>query len=654
MGKIIGIDLGTTNSCVAVMEGNEPVVITNNEGKRTTPSVIGFLDNGERKIGDPAKRQAITNPLRTIMSIKRFMGIRYSEIATEAEQVPYQVVQGNNDTVRVDIDGRMYTPQEISAIVLQKMKKVAEDYLGQEVTEAVVTVPAYFNDSQRQATKEAGEIAGLTVRRIINEPTAAALAYGMDKHDKDLRIAVYDLGGGTFDISILELGGGVFEVKSTNGDTHLGGDDFDRVIMDWLIAEFKDQEGIDLSKNAEALQRLKEAAEKAKIELSSANSSDINLPYIAFGPSGAKHLVRSLSRAKFEQLAEDLVQRTLVPCRKALEDAGMNINEIDEVILVGGSTRIPRIQEAVEKFFGKRPNKSVNPDEVVALGASIQGGVLTGEVKDVLLLDVTPLSLGIETYGGVFTKLIEANATIPKRASQVFSTAAENQPSVEINVLQGERPMASDNRSIGRFVLDGIPPMRRGEPQIEVTFDIDANGILSVSAKEQKTGKQQTIRIEASTGLSQDEIEKMKAEAEANAAEDKKRRETVDKINEADSVIFQTDKQLKEYGDKIPADNKAKIERALAELKAAHEAKNVEEIAKGLEAVNAAWHEATANMNPNGGAGGPGANPNAGAGFNGNGADPNPNAGKNNNENGGGASDNVTDVEFEEVDNDKQ
>lgn len=633
MSKIIGIDLGTTNSCVAVMEGNEPVVITNNEGKRTTPSVVGFLDNGERKIGDPAKRQAITNPLRTIMSIKRFMGIRYSEIANEAEQVPYKVTKGNNDTVRVDIDGRMYTPQEISAVVLQKMKKVAEDHLGQEVTEAVITVPAYFNDSERQATKEAGEIAGLTVRRIINEPTAAALAYGMDKHDKDLRIAVYDLGGGTFDISILELGGGVFEVKSTNGDTHLGGDDFDRVIMDWLIAEFKAQEGIDLNINAEALQRLKEAAEKAKIELSSANSSDINLPYIAFDSSGAKHLVRSLSRSKFEQLAEDLVQRTLAPCRKALEDAGVSLGEIDEVILVGGSTRIPRIQEAVEKFFGKRPNKSVNPDEVVALGASIQGGVLTGEVKDVLLLDVTPLSLGIETLGGVSTKLIEANSTIPKRASQVFSTAAENQPSVEINVLQGERPMATDNRSIGRFVLNGIPPMRRGEPQIEVTFDIDANGILSVSAKEQKTGKEQSIRIEASTGLSQDEIEKMKSEAEANAEADKKRRATVDKINEADSVIFQTEKQLKDFGDKVPADYKAKIERALTELKAAHQAKNLEGISKGLEAVNTAWHEATANMNPNA---------DAGASDN------------NTDDTTGGTSDNVTDVEFEEVDNDKK
>lgn len=634
MSKIIGIDLGTTNSCVAVMEGNEPVVITNNEGKRTTPSIIGFLDNGERKIGDPAKRQAITNPKRTIMSIKRFMGVRYSEIAQEAGQMPYEVIKGNNDTVRVKIDDREYTPQEISAMVLQKMKKIAEDYLGQEVTEAVVTVPAYFNDSQRQATKEAGEIAGLTVRRIINEPTAAALAYGLDKGDKDMKIVVYDLGGGTFDVSILELGGGVFEVKSTNGDTHLGGDDFDRVIMEWLMQEFKDQEGEDLSQNAEALQRLKDAAEKAKIELSSANSTDINLPYISFGPSGAKHLVRTLTRAKFEQLVDSLVKRTIEPCKQALEDAGMSLADIDEVIMVGGSTRIPAIQEAVEKFFNKKPNRSVNPDEVVALGAAIQGGVLTGDVKDVLLLDVTPLSLGIETMGGVFTKVIEANTTIPSSKSQVFSTAQDNQPSVEINVLQGERPMANQNRSIGRFNLDGIPPMRRGEAQIEVTFDIDANGILKVSAKEKKTGKEQSIRIEASTGLTDDEIQRMKNEAEANAEADKKAREAVDKVNEADSVIFQTEKQLEEYGDKVPADAKANIEGALAKLKEAHQRQDVDAINRELEAVNAAWSAATQNMDPNAQAQ----------------PQQDPNAGSTSDEKGG---DDVTDVEFEEVDADK-
>lgn len=639
MSKIIGIDLGTTNSCVAVMEGNEPVVITNNEGKRTTPSIIGFLDNGERKIGDPAKRQAITNPKRTIMSIKRFMGVRYSEIATEATQMPYEVNKGNNDTVRVKIDDREYTPQEISAMVLQKMKKIAEDYLGQEVTEAVVTVPAYFNDSQRQATKEAGEIAGLKVRRIINEPTAAALAYGLDKGDQDMKIVVYDLGGGTFDVSILELGGGVFEVKSTNGDTHLGGDDFDRVIMEWLMAEFKEQEGEDISQNAEALQRLKDAAEKAKIELSSANSTDINLPYISFGPSGAKHLVRSLSRAKFEQLVDGLVKRTIEPCKQALEDAGMSLSEIDEVIMVGGSTRIPAIQDAVEKFFNKKPNRSVNPDEVVALGAAIQGGVLTGDVKDVLLLDVTPLSLGIETMGGVFTKVIEANTTIPSSKSQVFSTAQDNQPSVEINVLQGERPMANQNRSIGRFNLDGIPPMRRGEAQIEVTFDIDANGILKVSAKENKTGKEQSIRIEASTGLTDDEIQRMKNEAEANAETDKKAREAVDKINEADSVIFQTEKQLEEYGDKIPEDAKANLEAALVKLKEAHQRQDVDAINRELEAVNAAWAAATQNMDPN-------AQQQQGPQGN-----PNPNA-DNSAGNQDGAED-VTDVEFEEVDNDK-
>jgi len=638
MSKIIGIDLGTTNSCVAVMEGNEPVVITNNEGKRTTPSIIGFLDNGERKIGDPAKRQAITNPKRTIMSIKRFMGVRYSEIAKEATQMPYEVNKGNNDTVRVKIDDREYTPQEISAMVLQKMKKIAEDYLGQEVTEAVVTVPAYFNDSQRQATKEAGEIAGLKVRRIINEPTAAALAYGLDKGDQDMKIVVYDLGGGTFDVSILELGGGVFEVKSTNGDTHLGGDDFDRAIMEWMMAEFKEQEGEDISQNAEALQRLKDAAEKAKIELSSANSTDINLPYISFGPSGAKHLVRSLTRAKFEQLVDALVKRTIEPCKKALEDAGMSLSEIDEVIMVGGSTRMPAIQEAVEKFFNKKPNRSVNPDEVVALGAAIQGGVLTGDVKDVLLLDITPLSFGIETMGGVFSKVIEANTTIPSSKSQVFSTAQDNQPSVEINVLQGERPMATNNRSIGRFNLDGIPAMRRGEAQIEVTFDIDANGILKVSAKENKTGKEQSIRIEASTGLTDDEIQRMKNEAEENAEADTKARESVDKINEADSVIFQTEKQLEEYGDKISEEAKASLEAALIKLKEAHQRQDVDAINRELEAVNAAWAAATQNMDPNAAQQGSQENPNPGA------------------DNGAGdqeGGEDVTDVEFEEVENDK-
>lgn len=596
MGKIIGIDLGTTNSCVAVMEGNEPVVIPNDEGRRTTPSVVAFMDNGERKIGDPAKRQAITNPKRTISSIKRFMGTRYTEISEEAKRMPYKVTKGDNDTVRVDIDGRLYTPQEISAMVLQKMKKVAEDFLGQEVTEAVVTVPAYFNDSQRQATKEAGEVAGLKVKRIINEPTAAALAYGMDKRNKDMTIAVYDLGGGTFDISVLELGDGVFEVKSTNGDTHLGGDDFDRVIMDWLAESFKNQEGIDLRKDPMALQRLKDAAEKAKIELSSTTSTEINLPYITAVDGVPKHLVQKLSRAKFEQLADNLVTRTLEPCRLALQDAGLNKDEIDEIILVGGSTRIPRIQEAVEKFFGKKPNRGVNPDEVVAVGASIQGGVLSGDVQDVLLLDVTPLSLGIETMGGVYDVVIEANSTIPTKKSKTYSTASDNQPSVEIHILQGERPMAKDNRTVGRFNLDGIPPAPRGMPQVEVTFDIDANGILNVSAKDKATGKEQNIRIEASTGLSKEEIEKMKAEAAANAEEDRLARERVDKLNAADQLVFQTEKQIKDYGDKIPADKKAAIETAVNDLKAAHKAEDLDQVDKASEALNNAWQAASQDM----------------------------------------------------------
>jgi molecular chaperone DnaK len=596
MGKIIGIDLGTTNSCVSVMEGNEPVVIPNEEGRRTTPSVVAFMDNGERKVGDPAKRQAITNPTRTISSIKRFMGNRFSEVSMEAGRVPYKVVKGENDTARVDIDGRMYTPQEISAMVLQKMKKTAEDFLGQEVTEAVITVPAYFNDSQRQATKEAGEVAGLTVKRIINEPTAAALAYGMDKKGQDSTIAVYDLGGGTFDISVLELGDGVFEVKSTNGDTHLGGDDFDQVIIDFLAAEFKSQENIDLRKDPMALQRLKDAAEKAKIELSSTMETEINLPYVTAVDGVPKHLVVKLSRAKFEQLADSLIKRTLKPCEDALKDAGLKTTDIDEVILVGGSTRIPAIQEAVEKFFGKKPNRSVNPDEVVAVGAAIQGGVLSGDVKDVLLLDVTPLSLGIETMGNIFDIVIESNSTIPTKKTKTYSTAADNQPSVEIHILQGERPMAKDNRSVGRFILDGIPPAPRGVPQIEVVFDMDANGILSVSAKDKGTGKEQNIRIEASTGLSQEEIEKMKAEAASNADADKKVKEEVEKLNMADSLIFQTEKQLKEYGDKVPAEKKAPIETALADLKDAHKMKDFDKIEAATNTLNTAWQAASQDM----------------------------------------------------------
>lgn len=631
MKKIIGIDLGTTNSCVAVMEGNEYVVIPNSEGRRTTPSVVAFIQNGEIKVGDPAKRQAITNPKKTIASIKRFMGRKHSEVGSELKYVAYEVNKGDNDTPRVAIDDKLYTPQEISAMTLQKMKKTAEEYLGHDVTEAVITVPAYFNDAQRQATKEAGEIAGLKVARIVNEPTAAALAYGLDKKNADMKIAVFDLGGGTFDVSILELGDGVFEVKATNGDTHLGGDDFDQVIIEWLANEFKSNEGVDLTKDPMALQRLKEAAEKAKIELSSSSETEINLPYVTVVDNVPRHLVTRLSRAKFEQLADRLVQRTLEPCKQALKDSGYSVNDIDEVILVGGSTRIPKIQEVVEKFFGKKPSKGVNPDEVVAIGAAIQGGVLTGDVEGVLLLDVTPLSLGIETMGNVMTRLIESNTTIPVKKSQVFSTAADSQPSVEIHVLQGERAMASDNKTIGRFHLDGIPPAPRGVPQIEVTFDIDANGILNVSAKDKATGKEQKIRIEASSGLSKEDIEKMKQEAAANADLDAKRKEEAEKINLADNLIFSTEKQLKEYGDKIPAEKKGAIEGALAQLKEAHGKRDLAGIETSMATLNAAWEAASADMyKASQEAGGEQAGPQANA-------------------NGGGKTDEVTDVDYEEV-----